>query len=59
MPMRYDLDPTELADQELDQAFHSWFDLAQTTHDADPPDTHDVRVRYGVEIPLPRADRDR
>jgi hypothetical protein len=38
----------ELSDEELALAWDLWFDLAQTTNDADPPYTHGVfqRVRF-------------
>jgi hypothetical protein len=39
-----DLDLREMTDEELDRAFDLWFDLAQSTNDADPPYTHGVLV---------------
>jgi hypothetical protein len=37
-----DLDIKGLTRAELDAAWDLWFDLAQTTNDADPPYTHGV-----------------
>ena len=37
-----DTNLAELSDEELDQAWDLWFDLAQSTNDADPPYTHGV-----------------
>lgn len=37
-----DLNLEELSDEELDQAFDLWFDLAQETNPDDPPYTHGV-----------------
>lgn len=44
MPMLSDDDVNlvELSDEELDLAWDLWFDLAQSTNDADPPYTHGV-----------------
>jgi hypothetical protein len=43
-----DLNLRELSDEELAQAWDLWFDLAQTTNDADPPYTHGVFQAVGV-----------
>lgn len=40
-----DLNLAELTDEELALAWDLWFDLAQTTNDADPPYTHGVFVQ--------------
>jgi hypothetical protein len=37
-----DLNLRELTDEELARAWDLWFDLAQSTNDADPPYTHGV-----------------
>jgi hypothetical protein len=37
-----DLDLRDLSDEELALAWDLWFDLAQTTNDADPPYSHGV-----------------
>ncbi len=37
-----DLDLKEMSDEELARAWDLWFDLAQSTNDADPPYTHGV-----------------
>ena len=37
-----DLDLKGMTDEELDLAWDLWFDLAQTTNDADPPYSHGV-----------------
>ncbi len=44
-----DTNLAELSDAELDLAWDLWFDLAQSTNDADPPYTHGVFV--GVTLP--------
>jgi hypothetical protein len=37
-----DLDLKEMTEQELARAWDLWFDLAQSTNDADPPYCHGV-----------------
>lgn len=37
-----DLNLRDMSREELDAAWDLWFDLAQTTNDADPPYTHGV-----------------
>ena len=37
-----DLDLREMTDDELERAWDLWFDLAQSTNDADPPYCHGV-----------------
>lgn len=37
-----DLDLKDLSDEELARAWDLWFDLAQSTNDADPPYEHGV-----------------
>jgi len=37
-----DLDLREMTKEELERAWDLWFDLAQSTNDADPPYTHGV-----------------
>jgi hypothetical protein len=39
-----DLDLKEMTAEELERAWDLWFDLAQSTNDADPPYTHGVLV---------------
>ena len=39
-----DLNLEGMSDEELGAAWDLWFDLAQTTNDADPPYTHGVFV---------------
>jgi hypothetical protein len=39
-----DLDLREMTDEELERAWDLWFDLAQSTNDADPPYSHGVLV---------------
>ena len=39
-----DLDLRNLTDEEINEAFDLWFDLAQHTNDYDPPCTHGVFV---------------
>ena len=39
-----DLDIRDMTSEELDAAWDLWFDLAQSTNDADPP-VHPWRVR--------------
>jgi hypothetical protein len=39
-----DVDLAALSDEELDLAWDPWFDLAQSTNEADPPYTHGVFV---------------
>jgi hypothetical protein len=43
-----DLSLRDLSEEELDLAWDLWFDLAQTTNDADPPYTHGVFQRAEV-----------
>ena len=47
-----DTNLAELSDEELDLAWDLWFDLAQSTNDADPLYTHGVFV--GVTLPALR-----
>jgi hypothetical protein len=60
-----DVDLADLTDEELDQAWDLWFDLAQTTNDDDPPWTHGVfQLASGVTddgsaIAQPRRPRPR
>jgi hypothetical protein len=42
-----DLDLKEMTDEELERAWDLWFDLAQTTNDADPPYSHGVFAALG------------
>ncbi len=44
-----DLNLKEMSDEELAAAWDLWFDLAQSTNDADPPYTHGVFVNLGWE----------
>ena len=44
-----DLDLKGMSDEELAAAWDLWFDLAQSTNDADPPYTHGVFVNLGWE----------
>ncbi len=39
----------DMSDEELAAAWDLWFDLAQSTNDADPPYTHGVFVNLGWE----------
>ena len=39
-----DLDLKAMTAEELERAWDLWFDLAQSTDDADPPYTHGVLV---------------
>ncbi len=39
-----DLDLATMSPEELEAAWDLWFDLAQSTNDADPPYTHGVFV---------------
>ena len=43
-----DVDIKTLTREELDAAWDLWFDLAQSTNDADPPYTHGVFVGTGA-----------
>jgi hypothetical protein len=53
-----DLDLKEMTDDELARAWDLWFDLAQSTNDADPPYTHGVLVNLvGANRPSPQAER--
>jgi hypothetical protein len=38
-----------MTDEELDRAWDLWFDLAQSTNDADPPYAHGVFAGLGRE----------
>lgn len=40
-----DLNLGDMSREELDAAWDLWFDLAQSTNDADPPFTHGVFAR--------------
>ncbi|MPZ21480.1 MAG: hypothetical protein GEV06_26860 [Luteitalea sp.] len=42
-----DLNLKEMTDEELEAAWDLWFDLAQTTNEADPPYTHGVLMGLG------------
>ena len=44
-----DLSLKNMSDEELDAAWDLWFDLAQSTNDADPPYTHGVFVNLTAE----------
>jgi len=44
-----DLDLKQMTDEELDRAWDLWFDLAQSTNDADPPYAHGVFAGLGRE----------
>ncbi len=44
-----DLNLKDMSDEELAAAWDLWFDLAQSTNDADPPYTHGVFVNLGWE----------
>ncbi len=44
-----DLNLRNMSDEELAAAWDLWFDLAQSTNDADPPYTHGVFVNLGWE----------
>lgn len=47
----------ELTEEELDAAWDLWFDLAQTTNDADPAYSHGVFVTIPTVLP-PHDDAD-
>ncbi len=49
-----DLNLVDLSDEELDLAWDLWFDLAQSTNDADPPYTHGVFVGVAVNGDQPQ-----
>ena len=54
-----DLDLKEMTDEELERAWDLWFDLAQSTNDADPPYSHGVFTGLGPDrtsrqVPLER-----
>lgn len=49
-----DTNLAELSEAELDRAWDLWFDLAQSTNDADPPYTHGVFVAPAVAPDTPR-----
>lgn len=44
-----DLDLATMSPEELEAAWDLWFDLAQSTNDADPPYTHGVFVNLTRE----------
>lgn len=44
----------EMTDEELERAWDLWFDLAQTTNDADPPYSHGVFIGIGHADPRPQ-----
>jgi len=46
-----DVNLVELSDDELDLAWELWFDLAQSTNDADPPYTHGVFATVAIAGP--------
>ena len=46
-----DLDLREMTDEELERAWDLWFDLAQSTNDADPPYSHGVFMGLGADRP--------
>ena len=48
-----DTNLTELSDEELDEAWDLWFELAQSTNDADPLYTHGV---FACVTPLALSD---
>lgn len=52
-----DLDLRDLSEEELALAWDLWFDLAQTTNDADPPYTHGVFQLAGVRDPRHEGQR--
>ena len=56
-----DVNLVALSDEELDAAWDLWFDLAQSTNEADPPYTHGVFVTAAVAcstLPGAAAHRD-
>jgi len=46
-----DLDLREMTDEELERAWDLWFDVAQSTNDADPPYSHGVLMGLGADRP--------
>ncbi len=48
-----DLDLKDMSDEELAAAWDLWFDLAQSTNDADPPYSHGVFVNLTREDVAP------
>ena len=48
-----DLNLKDMSDEELAAAWDLWFDLAQSTNDADPPYTHGVFVNLTWEDVAP------
>ncbi len=44
-----DLNLKEMTDEEFERAWDLWFDLAQSTNDADPPYSHGVFAGLGRE----------
>lgn len=48
-----DLNLKDISDEELAKAWDLWFDLAQSTNDADPPYTHGVFVNLTWEDVAP------
>lgn len=53
-----DLNLKEMSDQELAAAWDLWFDLAQSTNDADPPYTHGVFVNLTWDDVAPLPDEE-
>lgn len=62
-----DRDLVGLSDQELGLAWDFWFDLAQSTNDADPPYSHgvfqlarppDPAAGHEVSAPVPKSGAD-
>ena len=53
-----DLDLKEMTAEELERAWDLWFDLAQSTNDADPPYTHGVLVLVTMPARAPRHDKE-
>ncbi len=43
-----DLNLAVMTTEELERAWDLWFDIAQTTNDADPPYSHGVLVNLGA-----------
>jgi hypothetical protein len=46
-----DLNLKQMSAEELERAWDLWFDLAQSTNDADPPYTHGVLAGIAAERP--------
>ncbi len=56
-----DLNLRDMTDEELALAWDLWFDLMQTTNDADPPYTHGVfayLTREELGLPPAKSDGD-